>query len=108
MRGSRSEIGDEMVSKNGYKYRKTEKGWRLVHHIVAEETLGRPLREDERAVFLDSDRTNLDPKNIAVRRKTTTSLRKREAQLVARIEELQGQLAEVRRQIAHKLGEQTT
>jgi hypothetical protein len=105
MRGSRSEIGTEKIAQNGYHYTKTDSGWRLTHHIVAEQTLGRPLAPDERAVFSDGDRTNLDPENIEVRRKATASLRRKEANLVARIQELQAQLEETRRQIKKKLGE---
>lgn len=103
MRGSRSEVGETKVSQNGYHYTKTEEKWRLTHHIIAEENLGRALTTDERVAFKDGDRTNLDPDNIEVKRKNTTSLRKKEAQLVARIEELEGQLAEVRKKIQDKL-----
>jgi hypothetical protein len=98
-RGSRSEVGSTKVAQNGYHYTKTEDRWRLTHHIVAETHLGRPLRANERVVFRDGDRTNLDPLNLEVRRKITSSLRKREAHLVARIEELKAELAEVREQI---------
>jgi hypothetical protein len=103
MRGSRSEVGDTHVAKNGYHYTRTEERWRLTHHLVAEEKLGRPLSDTERVVFVDGDRTNLDPDNIEVRRKVTSSLRKKEAQLVARIEELQAQLDAVRTQIKKNL-----
>jgi HNH endonuclease len=103
MRGSRSEVGATNVSKNGYHYTRTEDRWRLTHHLVAEKKLGRPLTDTERVVFVDGDKTNLDPSNIQVKRKATSSLRKREAQLIARIEELQGQLADVRTQIKKNL-----
>jgi hypothetical protein len=105
VRGSRSEVGETKVSKNGYHYTKTEERWRLTHHIIAEENLGRELNDNERVVFVDGDRTNLDPDNIEVRRKNTASLRKREAHLVARIQELQAELENVRDQIKHNLGE---
>lgn len=103
MRGSRSEVGDTRVSKNGYHYTKTEEKWELTHHLIAQEKLGRPLSADERAVFVDGDRTNLDPGNIDVRRKATASLRKKEANLVARIEEMQAELDAVRMQIKKNL-----
>jgi hypothetical protein len=101
MRGSRSEVGDTRTAKNGYHYTKTEEKWELTHHLIAEEKLGRKLTADERVVFVDGDRTNLDPDNIEVRRKATASLRRKEAQLVTRIEELQAQLDAVRDKI-HK------
>lgn len=103
MRGSRSEVGSTKVSKNGYHYTKTEERWRLTHHIIAEKELGRELTEDERVVFRDGDRTNLDPDNIEVKRKNTASLRRKEAQLLARIEELQAQLEAVRDKIKKNL-----
>lgn len=105
MRGSRSEVGATKIAKNGYHYTKTEDRWRLTHHIVAEENLGRELTADERVVFGDGDRTNLDPENIIVRRKNTASLRRKEAQLATRIEELQAELDAVRYQIRKNLGE---
>lgn len=105
MRGSRSEVGATKVSKNGYHYTKTDNRWRLTHHIIAEGILGRELTPDERVVFADGDRTNLEPENIVVRRKNTASLRRKEAQLAARIEELQAELDTVRYQIRKNLGE---
>jgi DNA-directed RNA polymerase subunit L len=103
VRGSRSEVGDTRVAKNGYHYTKTEERWRLTHHILMEEKLGRPLKENERVVFVDNDRTNLDLDNLEVRIKTTSTLRKKEANLVARITELQAQLEEVRKQIQRNM-----
>jgi hypothetical protein len=103
MRGSKSEVGDTRVAKNRYHYTKTEEKWELTHHLIAEEKLGRELSADERVVFKDGDRTNLDPDNIEVRRKATASLRRKEAQLVARISELQAQLDAVRMQINKNL-----
>lgn len=56
------------VAQNGYSYTKLGKGnWRLTHHLIAEEKLGRALdSSQERVVFKDRDRTNLDPDNIEV------------------------------------------
>lgn len=103
MRGSRSEVGSTKVAQNGYHYTKTDEKWRLTHHIIAEENLGRELSADERVVFKDGDRANLDPSNIEVRRKNTASLRRKEAQLVARIEEMQAELDAVRMQITRNM-----
>jgi hypothetical protein len=102
-RGSRSDVGETRVAQNGYHYTKTETKWRLTHHIIAEKKLGRPLTEDDRVVFIDGDRTNLDRSNIEVRHRTTKALRQKEARLLARIEELQGQLDDVRKQIERKM-----
>jgi hypothetical protein len=75
-RGVASKIGEERIAQNGYSYTKTETGWRLSHHVVAEENLGRPLRPTERVYFADNDRTNLDPDNIVTDR-IRTGRRKR-------------------------------
>jgi hypothetical protein len=69
MRGGTSAIGDTMVNKNGYHHTRTETGWRLTHHLIAEKMLGRPLESGERVSFRDNDRTNLDPENIQIKNK---------------------------------------
>jgi hypothetical protein len=98
-RGTAAEVGAVRISANGYHYTKTaDQGWRLTHHIVAEEKLGRPLREDERVHFIGK-KTDLSPGNIKVVEKGTGSIRRRKAQLEARIAELQGELDEINREI---------
>lgn len=67
-RGQKAEPGEIRIAKNGYSYTKTkDRGWMLTHHLMAEESLGRRLRENERVHFKDSNRTNLSHDNIAVR-----------------------------------------
>lgn len=59
--------GTRKVSQNGYNYTKTDDGWRLTHHIIAERSLARLVdTSQERVVFIDKDKTNLDPSNIRV------------------------------------------
>jgi len=88
-RGTESEIGTERISANGYKYRKVDNGvWVLVHRLLAEEKLGRKLNENEYAAFIDGDRTNFDPQNIIVRLRGRASLRRRLAQVEARLAEM--------------------
>jgi DNA-binding transcriptional MerR regulator len=102
MRGSRAEVGTETVSQNGYRYRKVDDStWRLVHHLLAEEKYGRPIKEYERVVFVDGDRTNLDPSNIEIRRKTVAQLRKRAERLEEQIKNLVEQRNAILRQIEH-------
>lgn len=91
-RGSESPLGTEKVSQNGYLYRKIKDRegklrWELVSRILAEEKLGRALHGDEYVTFVDGDKTNLDPENITVRVRGKQSLRKRLAQVEARIAE---------------------
>lgn len=71
-KGKKSEIGDENVAANGYHYVKTSTGWRLKHHLVAEQVLKRPLEDNERVSFRDSDRDNFAPDNIVVTLKGST------------------------------------
>lgn len=95
-RGQRVEVGQTRVSQNGYHYTKVEQdgktSWRLTHHLVAEKKLGRPLREDERVSFRNGNKSDLRPDNIVVSEKGTGSVRRRKAQLEARIAELQAEL----------------
>lgn len=93
-RGKSSANGDTNVAANGYHYTKQNGSWRLTHHIIAEENLGRPLSPDERAYFIDKDRTNLTPSNIGVARKRKGRRQRIEA-LKARIQLLQEELAEL-------------
>jgi len=66
-RGQKSEVGATRVAPNGYHYTKAENGeWRLTHHIVAEEKIGRRIRAHERVWFEDGDRQNLAPDNLLV------------------------------------------
>lgn len=94
-RGTQSQIGDTNVSANGYHYTRTETGWRLTHHLIAEEQLGRPLEPNELVRFADRDRNNLSPENIIVTVKHTSTPKKRLAQVEARIAELEAERDEL-------------
>lgn len=94
-RGKTANVGDTRIAPNGYHYTKTEDGWRLTHHLVAEKMLGRPLREDERVRFKTGNKLMLNPTNIEVVPKGRGSLRRRKAVIEARIEELQAELEEI-------------
>jgi hypothetical protein len=87
-RGHEAPLGAQRTSANGYRYEKTLNGWELIHRLIAVEQLKRPLRDNEYVSFADGDRTNLNPENIVVRQRGKTSLRRRAAQLEARIQEL--------------------
>lgn len=104
-RGQTSEVGATMVNQNGYHHTKTEAGWRLTHHIIAEQKLGRPIQANETAYFRDGDRANLDPKNIDVRLRASSSIRKQIARLDERIRELKAQRTELANQLEHRLNE---
>lgn len=94
-RGNIAPEGATNVSKNGYHYTKQGGKWRLTHHILAEKMLGRSLFEDERVSFANGKKSDLREANIIVAKKGTTSLRRRKAQLEARIQELQAELNHV-------------
>lgn len=91
-------VGSERISKNGYKYTKVaatgSQTWRLTHHIVAEEKiLGRPLRDNERVVFVNTkDRLNVHPSNLKIVERGASSTKKRAAQIKVRISELMSEL----------------
>lgn len=99
VRGQKAQIGDTRVSSNGYHYTRTEAGWRLTHHLIAEKELGRPLESNESVRFV-GDKTDLSPDNITIVLKGKSSLRRRQAQLEARIAELQAELRFINQEIA--------
>jgi hypothetical protein len=98
-KGTASDDGAVKEAKNGYSYTKTSEGWRLTHHIIAEETLGRAIQPNERVIFIDKNRKNLVAKNIKVVPQGRSSTRRRIAALEARIEELQAELNELRKSL---------
>lgn len=91
-RGKGSAVGDTNVSANGYHYTKTIKGWRLTHHIIAEQKFGVKLNGEYTARFADGDRTNLSPDNIEIMEKGKSSLRKRRAILEAKRDDIDAEL----------------
>lgn len=98
-RGKNAEVGNTYVSANGYHYTRAKDGYRLTHHILAEEILGRELRHNEMVRFIDKDKTNLKKSNIQIIEKGTSSLRRRAAVIEARIDELKAELDEINREI---------
>ena len=86
---------------NGYWYTKCESSWRLTHHLTAEKKLGRPLREDERVHFKSGfTREDYDnPNAIEVVLQGKSSARRRLAQIEARIEDLQLEAEELRKEL---------
>lgn len=92
-RGQAAEVGNTHTAKNGYHYTRTEDGWRLTHHLIAEKTLGRRIDTTAETVrFKDKDCHNLHPDNILVVPKGHKSNGSKRAQLEVRIAELQAQL----------------
>jgi hypothetical protein len=101
-RGATKEVGSERVSPNGYTYIKQPDGsWKLKHWIIAEtERGGTPIDTNtERVRFKDGKRDNLDPRNIEIVPKGRSSLRRRKAQIEARIQELSAELAHINREL---------
>jgi septal ring factor EnvC (AmiA/AmiB activator) len=106
-KGQTAEVGTTMVNQNGYHHTKTEEGWRLTHHIVAELKLGRALEPNEMVRFQDSDRTNLDPSNIMIlrrkinpKRNTRNSIERQLARIEAEINHLTDKRRELEIQLA--------
>lgn len=105
-RGANAAVGDERVSPNGYLYVKTEdKGWQLAHRVMAEkEILKRPLNPNERVTFKNGNRLDIRVENLKVTsvRTDIDTMRKQRDNLIVRIEELQGQLADLEEAIARQ------
>lgn len=91
-RGKASKDGTTNVSANGYHYTKQNGRFRLTHHILAEEKLGRPINTEVEVIrFKDRDKTNLSPDNIEVIPKGKASVRARLARVNAMIAEYEAQ-----------------
>lgn len=104
-RGETFPIGHERVAQNGYCYVKTEQGWRLKHHLIAEEKLGRAIDTKlELVKFADHDRTNFAPDNIVVEPKKMPNKTARIAVLKARRDELQAQIEDLEEELSVEVG----
>jgi hypothetical protein len=98
-RGTVKAIGDTFTNQNGYTYEKRESGWVPIHIVIAEKNLGRKLTSNERAFYIDNDRTNHDPKNIGV--KIVYSKQSPQARLLviqSDIQDLKDKLEDLRKQ----------
>lgn len=91
-RGRAAVDGDTFVNKNGYHHTRVEGEWVATHYLVAQAKLGRPVGKDEYVSFANGDRSNLDPSNILVKKRGQSSLRRRQATLVAKIDEAVAEL----------------
>jgi HNH endonuclease len=92
LRGQASKVGDTRVSANQYHYTKTEEGWRLTHHLIAEKNLGRKLKSDERVSFKDKNRKNLNADNIIVSTVGSGTKDRARARILVRMQELAAEL----------------
>lgn|SRR5262245_66507724 len=102
-RGRAAHEGATYTAQNGYHYTKRDGHFRLTHHLIAEEHLGRALLPSERVKFKNGDRTDLQIDNLEVVTKGETSLEKKRAQLVARRDELDAQIVDLDRRIELKV-----
>jgi hypothetical protein len=88
-RGQTSKDGDTNVSTNGYHYTRVDGKWKLTHHVLAEEILGRPIDTKREMVrFKDGDRTNLVVVNLEIIPKRQVGTRKRLSIIEAKLQEL--------------------
>lgn len=103
-RGQAAPVGAVFVNQNGYHHTKVDenRGFVATHVVVMEQKLGRRLEKNEFVKFIDNDRTNLDPSNLELRtRGDRKSPQARLAVLEARIEELQHEADDLRKEIAN-------
>lgn len=104
-RGVAAKDGDTNVAPNGYHYTRQNGKFRLTHHIIAEEKLGRPIDTTRETVrFKDRDKTNLSPENIEVVPKGKASIRARLARVEAQIAEYTAE----REYLLKELGRETS
>lgn len=99
VRGRAAADGDTFVNKNGYHHTRVDGSWVATHYLVAAKKLGRPVGKDEYVSFADGNRGNLALDNILVKKRGQASLRRRKAQLVARIADLQAELDIVNKEL---------
>lgn len=100
VRGTKAEIGDTNVNKNGYHHSFVDDGtgigvWRLTHHIIAEQNIGRPLEKGERVLFKDIDRFNLEPNNIIIKKVQRNDRERRIKYLVKKYAEIGEELTKL-------------
>jgi hypothetical protein len=61
-RGQEAPIGTQITLPSGYVNEKTAEGeWKLVHRLVMERHLGRPLARHERVCFINKDADKANP-----------------------------------------------
>jgi hypothetical protein len=99
MRGQKSDEGSTRTAPNGYHYTKRSGKWRLTHHLLMEDILGRPLMSWERVKFKDGNRRHLDKKNLLLVDKGGVTGEQKIAQLELQIKTL----TELRDSIAAEL-----
>lgn len=95
-------MGSTFINKNGYHHTKTEdRGFVATHTLLMEEKLGRRLASNEFVKFIDNDRSNVTIDNLELRtRGDSKSPQARLATLESRIEELQAEAEDLRKEIA--------
>lgn len=89
-------MGDKRTSRNGYEYTRTERGWELSHRIIARQELGREIGSNERVRFVDGDRTNLSPENLAVYEVKTKTNGRKIAELEAKRDDIDAEIEMLR------------
>jgi hypothetical protein len=99
VRGKPAPDGAAYVSQNGYHYTKRNGKFKATHILLMEDHLGRPLEPMERVRFKNRDKTDLRIDNLEVTIKGKASLTQQRARLVARRDELNGQIADIDRQL---------
>ena len=95
-RGQKAEVGATRVAPNGYHYTKSDEyNWRLTHHIVMEEKLGRKLLPHERVLFMDGDRSNIEEDNLEIR-ETKGVVNAKKIEIRTKIAYLEAQLRDLK------------
>jgi hypothetical protein len=92
LRGQKAEVGARRVAPNGYHYYKTEKGWRLTHHVVWERTTKKPIPPGFQVRFKNGDKNDYVFDNLVLVEMKPKSKAYKASLLRAKIAELQAEL----------------
>lgn len=104
-RGRPAAVGTETVNANGYCQVKTvDRGWVGKHTLVLEAKLGRVLLANERAVFKDGNKSNLDPSNIELSVTGNGSIQARIVKLRAEIADREALIQDLEQQLGTQHG----
>lgn len=57
---------ERKLTSNGYAKIFTDEGWKLEHHFVLEDYIGRKLKKEERIHHIDGIKTNNDINNLVI------------------------------------------
>lgn len=103
-------VGTTRVAQNGYTWIKTDEGWRYLHHVIAEQKLGRRLARHERVKFIDGDRYNLVAGNLEVFQSDKSMMREQNKVflLQQQVDQMLEELTDIKARLAKMADEESS